>query len=52
MEQPNNPAPTLSYLFAVEVIEENLTIEQVPGMIRDFVIEIVERMTGKDVSGE
>jgi len=52
MAQPVNPAPTLSYLFAVEVIEGRLTIEQVPSMIREFTREIVVRMTGKQIGEE
>lgn len=42
-------APTLVYMFASEVIDGTWDIENVPAMLRDDVIELIERMTGKSV---
>ena len=48
----NNPAPTLTYIFASEIIEGRWSIDNIPALLKDDIIELVERLTGKNVGEE
>lgn len=54
MEPKNseNPAPTLTYIFASEIIDGNWNINNIPPLLKDDIIALVERLTGKNVDGE
>ena len=51
-EIKGNPAPTLTYIFASEIIEGRWSIDNIPALLKDDIIELVERLTGKNVGEE
>lgn len=42
-----NPAPTLTYIFASEIINGNWSIDNLPALLKDDIIALVVRLTGK-----
>ena len=45
-------APILTYIFASEIIAGRWSIDNLPGLLRDDIIQLVEELTGKSVAEE
>ena len=45
-------APILTYIFASEIIAGRWSIENLPGLLRDDIVQLVEELTGKNVADE
>lgn len=45
-------APILTYIFASEIIAGRWSIDNLPNLLRDDIIQLVEELTGKNVEEE